>query len=99
MALSRMPFNELGPIESKNATISASSKTGVWEDSRTNLGGLARDYTQLPLASRANQRAPGGPPSVVFELICFPDADPTMPPRDRPLHSQVRADDRTKCQK
>src|SRR5260370_42576462 len=42
IALSRMSFNELGLIESKNATISASSKTGVWEDSRTSLGGLAR---------------------------------------------------------
>ena len=30
-----MSFNEFGLIESKNATISASSKTGVWEDSRT----------------------------------------------------------------
>ena len=29
-------------IESKNVTISASSKTGVCEDSRTSLGGLAR---------------------------------------------------------
>jgi hypothetical protein len=37
-----MSFNEFGLIESRNATISASSKTGVWEDSRTNLGGLAR---------------------------------------------------------
>ena len=37
-----MPFNEFGLIESKNATISVSSKTGVWEDSRTSLGGLAR---------------------------------------------------------
>ena len=37
-----MSFNESGLIESKNATISASSKTGVWEDSRTSLGGLAR---------------------------------------------------------
>jgi hypothetical protein len=37
-----MSFNEFGVIESKNATISASSKTGVCEDSRTSLGGLAR---------------------------------------------------------
>src|SRR5580700_6159262 len=37
-----MSFKEFGLIESKNATISASSKTGVWKDSRTSLGGLAR---------------------------------------------------------
>src|SRR6516164_6354032 len=37
-----MSFNEFGLIESKNATISASSKTGVWENSRTSLGGRAR---------------------------------------------------------
>ena len=42
IALSRMSFNESGFIESKNATTSASSKTRVWEDSRTSLGGLAR---------------------------------------------------------
>ena len=36
-----MSFNDSKLIESKNATISASSKTGVWEDSRTSLGGLA----------------------------------------------------------
>src|SRR4029077_6193940 len=45
-------------------------------------------------SSNRNQRVPNQrvPPSVVFELICFPDADPTMTPRDRPLHCQVRAD-------
>jgi hypothetical protein len=37
-----MSFNDPELVESKNATISASSKTGVWEDSRTSLGGLAR---------------------------------------------------------
>jgi len=29
---------------------------------------------------------------VVSASTCFPDADPTMTPRDRPLLSQVRAD-------
>src|ERR1700730_13842577 len=42
IALSRISFNEFGFMEPKNATISTSSKTGVWEDSRTSLGGLAR---------------------------------------------------------
>src|SRR4029077_4588382 len=50
------------------------------------------DYTQLPLASSANRKATGRPPSVASASPCFPDADPTMTPRDRPLHSQVRAD-------
>ena len=50
------------------------------------------DYTQLPLASSANRRATGRPPGVASASTCFPDADPTMPPRDRPLHFQVRAD-------
>jgi hypothetical protein len=38
-----MSFNDSKLIESKNATISSSSKTGVWEDSRTSRGGLARE--------------------------------------------------------
>jgi hypothetical protein len=38
---SRMSFNESKLIESKNATTSASSTTGVWEDSLTSRGGLA----------------------------------------------------------
>src|SRR5215475_7363377 len=42
IALSRISFNESRLIESKNATISPSSKTGVCEDSRTSLGGRAR---------------------------------------------------------
>jgi hypothetical protein len=37
-----MSFSDSKFTESKNATISASSKTGVWEDTRTSLGGLAR---------------------------------------------------------
>jgi hypothetical protein len=104
MALSRMSFNELGLIESKNVSGDSSSSPGTCFGIRF-LAGCSRfqplqrpefgrileptlaawpgrlDYTQLLLASRANQRATGGPPSVVFELICFPDADPTMPPR------------------
>jgi len=31
------------------------------------------------------------PPGVASASTCFPDADPTMTPRDRLLHSQVRA--------
>ena len=42
IALSRTSFSDSELIESKNTTISASSKTGVREDSRTSLGGLAR---------------------------------------------------------
>src|ERR1700736_3646021 len=42
MALSRMPFNVLGLMDARKAAISACSKTGVREDSLTNLGGLAR---------------------------------------------------------
>jgi hypothetical protein len=49
------------------------------------------DYTQLPLASRANRRATAPPPGVASASTCFPDADPTMTPRDRPLLFQVRA--------
>src|SRR4029077_10601360 len=49
------------------------------------------DYTQRPLASSGNQRATGRPPSVASASTCSPDADPTMTPRGRPLHSQVRA--------
>jgi hypothetical protein len=48
-----MSFNDSKLIDSKNATISASSKTGVWDDSRTSLGGLARaaDERWRPSAS------------------------------------------------
>jgi hypothetical protein len=42
MALSRMPFNILGLMDARKAAISACSKTGVRDDSLTNLGGLAR---------------------------------------------------------
>jgi hypothetical protein len=49
------------------------------------------DYTQQPLASSANRRATGRPPGVASASPCFPDADPTMTQRDKPLHSQVRA--------
>jgi len=44
------------------------------------------------LASSANRKATGRPPSVASASTCFPDADPTMTPRDRPLHPQVRVD-------
>ena len=47
--------------------------------------------TQQPLASSANRRATGRPPGVASVSTCFPDADPAMPPHDRPLHSRVRA--------
>src|SRR5277367_1230735 len=88
-----MSFSDSKFIESKNATISASSKTGVWEDSRTSLAAWPGqlDYTQRHLASSANRRATGRPPGVASVSTCFPDADPTTLPRDRPLHSQARA--------
>src|ERR1700732_2096548 len=50
------------------------------------------DYTQRPLASSANRRATGRPPGAISASTCFPNADPTMTPRDRPLRFQVRAD-------
>src|ERR1700760_2949589 len=57
------------------------------------------DYIQQPLASSANRRATGRPPGVASVSICFPDADPTTLPRDRPLHSQARADGPNKMPK
>jgi hypothetical protein len=45
-----------------------------------------------PPASSANRRATGRPPGAASASTCFPDADPTMPLRDRPLHSRGRAD-------
>src|ERR1700737_2238307 len=50
------------------------------------------DYTLLPLGSRGNRRATEWPPGVASASTCFPDADPTMTPRDRPLRVRVRAD-------
>jgi len=58
-----MSFKEFGPIESKNATISASSKTGVWKDSRTSLGGLARAaglYSTYPSHHQGIEGQPDG---------------------------------------
>src|SRR5277367_328912 len=89
-----MSFNDSRLIESKNATISASSKTAygrILEPTSAAWRGRM-DYTQQPLASSANRRATGRLPGVASALTCFPDADPTMTPRGRPSHSQVRVD-------
>jgi hypothetical protein len=89
-----MSFSESRLIESKNATISASSKTEyerILEPASAAWPGRL-DYTQQPFASSASQRATGRPPSVASASTCFPDADPTMPPRDRLLRFQVRVD-------
>jgi hypothetical protein len=91
-----MSFNESGLIESKNATISASSNTGVWEDSRTSLGGLVRAAGLYSTTSSGNRRATGRPPSVASASTCFPDADPTRPPRDRLLRLRAQADGQNK---
>ena len=62
--------------------LNCAARIHVFGDSRGRL-----DYTQPPLALSANRRATGRPPSVASALTCFPDADPTMTQRDRPLHS------------
>ncbi len=56
------------------------------------------DYTQQPFASSGNRRVTGRPPGAASASTCFPDADPTMPPRDRLLHSQARGDGPNKKQ-
>jgi hypothetical protein len=69
-----MSFNDSKFIESKNATISASSKTGVWEDSRTSLGGLALYVPSNTLKNALRDTCRWVAPLQLFALIwCRPD--------------------------
>src|ERR1700726_104797 len=87
-----MSFNDSKLIESKNATISASSKTGVCEDSRTSLGGLARAATQHTFHRPANCRwSVGGAFAIGAEFPGRNTAPTSRPSRGRPKERTRRA--------
>ena len=96
-----MSFNESSPIESKNATSSASSKTGVWEASRTSLGGLARAAGLYSTNPSHHQRIEEQPDSRQVLSLRRPASRMLIQPRAHVIGFYVfefKLTRRTKCQ-